>query len=165
MMSIRTPRLVLAAVAALLLLPASRPAFAQERTVEVRDAWVRVPLGARTVTAAYAVVENHGATPLAITAVSSPVAGKGELHEMKMIGQKMEMSPVTRVPMPAQGKAELRPGGFHVMLFDLKRPLRDGETVDLTLTFDNGTSATVVAMVRSEAPDGAADRMPMKMGK
>lgn len=156
-------RLILPALAAIgLLLPATA-VIAQTRTVEIHDAWVRLPLGKRTVTAAYAVVENHGPTPLAITSVSSPLAGKAELHEMKMVGQKMEMSPVKQVPMAADGRAELRPGGFHVMLFDLKRPLREGESVDLTLTFSDGTTATIVAPVRSEAPEAPAAGMKMKM--
>lgn len=121
---------------------------AQTPAVSVHDAWVREPMGGRNMTGAFAVVENSGATPKAIVAASSDVSDKVELHEMKNDGGMMRMSPVKRMDVPANGKLELKPGSFHVMLFDVKRKIADGEKVSITFTFDDGSKVTTEAQVR-----------------
>jgi copper(I)-binding protein len=118
--------------------------------VTVRDAWVREPVGDRKDTAAFAVVENNGATTRAIVSATADVSDKVELHEMKMVGAMMRMTPVKQIEIPAGGKVELKPGGLHVMLFGLKRTPRAGDTVDLTLTFDDATTVSVTAAVRKQ---------------
>lgn len=123
-------------------------ALVHAQSVTVHDAWVREPMGGRNVTGAFAVVENTGATPKSIVSASSDVSDKVELHEMKNEGGKMSMSPVKKMDVPAKGKLELKPGSFHVMLFDVKRKLVDGEKISLTLTLDDGTKVTTEAQVR-----------------
>ena len=118
--------------------------------VTVRDAWVREPVGDRKDTAAFAVVENSGAATRAIVSATADVADKVELHEMKMVGAMMRMSPVKQIEIPAGGKVELKPGGLHVMLFGLKRTPKAGDTVGLTLTFDDATTVSVTAAVRKQ---------------
>lgn len=132
------------AVAAFLLLAG----VAQAQGVTVHDAWVREPMGGRNVTGAFAIVENPTATPRSIVAASSDVSDKVELHEMKNEGGKMSMSMVKKVDVPAKGKLELKPGSFHVMLFDVKKKLTDGEKIKLTLTLDDGTKVETEAQVR-----------------
>lgn len=132
------------AVAAFLLLAGA----AQAQGVTVHDAWVREPMGGRNVTGAFAIVENPTATPRSIVAASSDVSDKVELHEMKNDGGKMSMSMVKKVDVPAKGKLELKPGSFHVMLFDVKKKLTDGEKIKLTLTLDDGTKVETEARVR-----------------
>ena len=122
--------------------------LAQSRVVTVHDAWVREPMGAATTAAAFAVVENAGAAARALVAVSADVSDAVELHEMKMDGDMMRMSPVKRIDVPAHGKVELKPGSFHVMIFQLKRKLVAGDKVQLTFTFDDGTKVPVEAAVR-----------------
>lgn len=134
-------RLILAAAA--LLLPLG--ALAQS-TVTVSGVWVRETVPGRNVTAAYATVENPGTADLQIVGASAEVAGRVEMHEMMRSGDMMKMSPVKAISVPAKGKVELKPGGLHIMLFDLKRPLKEGETVELTLTTDKG------ATVKAQAP-------------
>jgi copper(I)-binding protein len=116
--------------------------------VSVRDAWVREPRPNRGVTAAFAVIENAGEAPRAIVSASSGAAANVELHEMKWDGAMMKMSPVDRIEVPAHGKTELKPGGLHIMLFGLKKPLVAGEQVELVLTLDDGSRVTVSAPVR-----------------
>jgi len=126
----------------------SAPLAAQAPTITVRDAWVREPMGGRNMTGAFAIVENAGPTPTAIVAASASISDKVELHEMKNDGGMMRMSPVKRLEVPAHGTLELKPGSFHVMLFDIKARPSPGETVRLTLTFDDGTTVTTDAAVR-----------------
>lgn len=135
-------RLILAAAAAFLL---PLGALAQS-TVTVSGVWVRETVPGRNVTAAYATVENPGTADLQIVGASAEVAGRVEMHEMMRSGDMMKMSPVKAITVPAKGKVELKPGGLHIMLFDLKRPLKEGETVELTLTTDKG------ATVKAQAP-------------
>ncbi|MBM3808458.1 MAG: copper chaperone PCu(A)C [Acidimicrobiia bacterium] len=124
---------------------------AQTAAVTIRDAWVREPMGNRNMTGAFVVVENNTDKPLAIVAASSDISDKVELHEMKNEGGMMQMSPVSKISVPAHGKVELKPGSFHVMLFDMKKKVADGDKIKLTLTLDDGTKLTSDAAVRKPA--------------
>lgn len=136
------------AFATALLLAGVAVAGAQTATVTVHDAWVREPMGGRNMTGAFAVVENRGPAPRSIVSASSDVSDKVELHEMRNEGGMMRMSMVKRLEIPAGGKLELKPGSFHVMLFDVKTKLAEGGTVKLTLTLDDGSTVTTEARVR-----------------
>jgi copper(I)-binding protein len=142
----RTPARILFAA---LLLATTGVLHAQAPAVTIHDAWVRQPMGSRKMTGAFAVVENTGSTPRAIVAASADVSDKVELHEMTNDGGMMRMSPVGRIVVPAGGRVELRPGSFHVMLFELKKKPAAGEKVRLSLTLDDGTTVTAEATVRS----------------
>lgn len=145
-MSLRTVVTRTVAVPAIVLTAAL--AVAQTPAVTVHDAWVREPMGGRNMTGAFAVVENPGATAKAIVAASSDISDKVELHEMKNENGMMRMSPVKKVDVPAKGTLELKPGSFHVMLFDVKKKISDGEKISLTFTFDDGSKVTTEAQVR-----------------
>jgi len=121
---------------------------AQSAPLTVHDAWVREPAGDRKITAAFAIVENSGAVQRAIVSATAEGAEKAELHEMKMVESMMQMRPVQRIDVPAHGKVELKPGGLHVMLFGLQKTPRAGDTINLTLKFDDGTSLSIAAQVR-----------------
>jgi copper(I)-binding protein len=73
----------------------------------------------------------------ALVAAASPVAKIVEIHEMKMEGGMMKMSAIDKLALPAGKAVELKPGSYHVMLMDLVQPLKEGETVPLTLTFED----------------------------
>lgn len=123
--------------------------FAQTApTLTAHDAWLRQPTGDRKAAGVFAIVENNGGTKRAIVSASADIADKAELHEMKMMGAMMRMSPVTQIEVPAHGKVELKPGGLHVMLFGLKKMPMAGDTVTLTFTFDDGSTASTMASVR-----------------
>ncbi|MFN7980196.1 MAG: copper chaperone PCu(A)C [Vicinamibacterales bacterium] len=145
-MSQRTFSILTAAIAAVVI--SSSLALAQTPAVTVHDAWVREPMGGRNMTGAFAVVENSSATTKAIVAASSDISDKVELHEMKNENGMMKMSPVKKVDVPAKGKVELKPGSFHVMLFEVKKKIADGEKISLTFTFDDGSKVTTEAQVR-----------------
>lgn len=126
-------------------------AFAADNPdVVAQDAWVRMPAASKTDTAAYMVVENKGTVARAIVSASSPDIAKIELHEMKMASGMMSMAPVTKIDVPAKGKATLAPNGLHLMLFGLKSRLADGGKVGITLKLDDGSTVPVTASVRGQ---------------
>ena len=116
------------------------------------------PPGAKT-GGAFFVIENTGNTADKLIRVATPVAGATELHEMTMDGGVMKMRAMTAIDIPAGGKLELRPGGYHVMMLDLKQPLKAGDKVPLTLTFENAGSILVSVDVEAM---GAAGGMTHK---
>ena len=111
-------------------LAAAQSALAQ---VAVMDPWVRGTVPAQKSTGAF--MQLKSASDVALVAASSPAAGIVEIHEMKMDAGVMRMSAIPALPLPAGKAVELKPGGYHVMLMALKAPLKEGDTVPVTLTF------------------------------
>ncbi len=105
-------------------------AFAQ---VTVGDPWIRATVPAQKTAGAFMQLRSPKATRL--VDVQSPVAGRAEVHQMAMEGQTMRMQKVDGIDLPAGQSVNLSSGGYHVMLFDLKQQLKEGEQVPLTLTF------------------------------
>lgn len=85
-----------------------------------------------------------------LVGASSPVAGVVEIHEMAMEGNVMKMRPVSGLDLPAGRSVELKPGGYHVMLMDLKRPLRAGERVPIELRLETHDRRLVTQPVEVE---------------
>ena len=135
---------------------ASGTALADEyraKTLRISNAFVRAtPPGAK-VAGAFMSIENLGKEPDRLVSASSPVAGLVEIHEMAMDGGLMKMRSVKGIDVKPGATVELRPGGYHVMLEDLKQPLKQGEQVPVLLTFEK--AGTVEIKVKVE-PMGAA---------
>lgn len=108
----------------------STAAFAQ---VTVSDPWIRATVPAQKTAGAFMQLRSAKATRL--VDVQSPIAGRAEVHQMAMDGQTMRMQKVDGIDLPAGQTVNLSSGGYHVMLFDLKQQLKEGEQVPLTLTF------------------------------
>jgi len=111
------------------------------------------PPGART-GGAFLTIRNAGAKADKLVGVASPAAGTAEIHSMAMEGNVMRMHPVVALDVPPGSTVALRPGGFHLMLFDLKQPLRAGDVVPLTLTFENAGPIVVNVEVESMTSNG-----------
>jgi copper(I)-binding protein len=128
--------------------------------VEVKDAWVRATVSGQKATGAFMkITAKEGAK---LIASSSPAAGVTEVHEMKMDGGVMKMRAVEGgLDLPAGKAVELKPGGYHVMLIDLVKPLEKGATVPVTLTVvgKDGKKSTLEVKAEVRAPGGAP---PMK---
>ena len=118
---------------ALLLSMGSLAALAQTAAVKVEGAWARATVQGQKGTGAFMSLTAKDGTSL--VGVSSPVAGVAEVHEMKMEGDIMKMRALPMLDLPAGKKVELKPGGYHLMLMDLKAPLLKDSTVPVTLTF------------------------------
>ena len=117
---------------ALLLLAAvsTAPAWAQ---VKIENAWARATVQGQKATGAFMKLTAPQATRL--VAVSTPAAGVSEIHEMKMDNGVMKMRALPALELPANQAVELQPGGYHLMLMDLKAPLAKDGSIALTLTF------------------------------
>jgi copper(I)-binding protein len=120
--------------------------------LQVKDGWSRpAPGGGNGV--GYFTVINHGAQPDTLTRVESPLAQRVEMHSMSMVGGVMKMGPVASVAVPAGGQVMFAPGGFHLMLIGLKKPLAVGDHVPLTLIFASGVKAPMSLSVGVMAPN------------
>lgn len=118
--------------------------------VAVDAPWVRATVPQQTATGAF--MRLTASRDLRLIGARSDVAQNTEVHEMAMQGQMMRMREVAAVPLPRGQAVALAPGGYHVMLIGLKRPLSAGDQVTLTLTFEDAggkrSEQTVQAPVR-----------------
>lgn len=101
--------------------------------VEITDSWVRVNAPGQSVGAAYMTLNSSQDSTLVY--VETPVADKVEIHSMSMENNVMKMRMLEELPLKAGKPEKLSPGGFHLMLFDLKKPLKEGEKVTFKLCF------------------------------
>jgi copper(I)-binding protein len=127
--------------------------------VQVKDAWARPAMPGQGATGAFmSLMAPNGARVLG---ASSPVAGVVEIHEMKMDGNVMKMRPVTVLELPAGRVVEMKPGGYHVMLMELKRPLAVGEKVRIDLRLETPDKRLITlpvdVAVATRAPGAAAE--------
>ncbi|WP_395691947.1 copper chaperone PCu(A)C [Piscinibacter sp.] len=109
-------------------------AAAVSAQTSVKDSWVRGTVEPQKATGAFMQITSPQGGKL--VGAQSPVAGVTEVHEMAMEGNVMKMRAVSALELPAGKAVELKPGGYHVMLMDLKQALKAGETVPLTLTVE-----------------------------
>ena len=136
----------LSILAAGLLLSAGVLAGAAD-TVSVEDPYVRLAPPNAPATGAFMVIKNSGDKDVKVLKADNPASRVTELHTHINDGGVMKMRPVPAIEVKAKGEAVLKPGGLHVMLIDLKAPMKEGETVPITLTFDDGSSKKVDAKV------------------
>lgn len=120
--------------------------------ISVQAPWVRPALAGQN-SAAYFVIVNEGSSADVLTGVkvSSSIAKMAEIHQTKMEGGVMKMSPAPNVEVPAGSRVEFKPGGYHVMLMELQRELKEGETISITLTFEKSGNVTLEAPVKSQS--------------
>jgi copper(I)-binding protein len=129
---------------------------AAAQPVTVSDAWVRAPAPGQRIAAAY--MELTSRTSMVLVAVSSTAAAAAELHSTTVEAGVMKMRPVGRIELPGSQAVKLAPGGLHLMLVDLKQPLKPGDKVPLTLTVQRPDASsrsvfTVQAVVREGPPE------------
>jgi copper(I)-binding protein len=103
--------------------------------VTVSDAWIRATVPAQSSSGAFMQLTSRQDARL--VGVRTPVAGSAQLHQMEMQGQSMKMRAVDGIALPAGQAVNLASGGYHVMLFELKRQLKEGESVPLTLVVED----------------------------
>lgn len=123
--------------------------FAQAGDIAVIDPYIRlVPQGVPT-TAAFMLIRNTGNADRKLLKIDSPIAKTVELHHHINDNGVMRMRPVKEIELKAGGQVELKPGGYHVMLIDLRKVLEEGERVPMTLSFDNGGSEKFDAIIKN----------------
>ena len=125
---------------------ASLLAATAQAQVTVKDAWVRATVPQQKATGAFMQLKATKSSKL--VSASSPLTPAVEVHEMAMQDNVMKMRQVPAVELPAGKTVELKPGGYHVMLMDLKQQVKEGDTVPLTLVI--------------EGPDGKRESVEVK---
>ncbi len=139
-----------------ILLGVSTAAFAAD--VEVREAWVRGTVSGQQATGAFMeITSKSGAT---LVGAASPAAAITEIHEMKMDGGVMKMRAIARLALPAGQPVPLGPGGYHVMLINLKQPLKKGDSVPLTLQVEGKDKKIEAVEVKAEVRELGATAAP-----
>jgi copper(I)-binding protein len=135
----------------------------------ITQAWSRATPGGAKVGGGYLTVENKGSAPDRLLGGSADIAGKIEVHEMAMNSGVMTMRPLDKGLVIEPGKTvKLAPGGYHLMLFDLKSPLKQGDKLPVTLEFEKAGKVTLsldVQGVGAQGPSGAdssGGKMEMK---
>jgi periplasmic copper chaperone A len=157
------------AAAALLACLIAAPARAQEvkaGDLVITQAWSRATPGGAKIAGGYLTIENKGAAPDRLIGGSADVSDKVQVHEMAVNNGVMTMRPLDKGLVIEPGKiVKLAPGGYHLMLMDLKAPLKQGDKVPVTLEFEKAGKVKLsldVQGVGAPGPGGSGGGMDMK---
>jgi copper(I)-binding protein len=118
--------------------------------VNIAEPWVRATVSEQKVTGAFMKITSP--TDAKLVDVRTPLAGRTEIHEMAMVDDTMKMRQIPNLPLPAGVTVELKPGGFHVMLFELTAQAKEGDTVPLTLIIETGGKQETVVVNAAVRP-------------
>jgi len=129
-------------------LTAAVSAAAPPPALSAQDAWVRATPGVE-VAAVYLTLHNGGTQPVVVKGVTSPAAGAAMIHESSLVNGQSTMRAHEPLRLGAGETVHFAPGGLHIMLHSLKRPLAPGDEVPLVLLLEGGGSLTVTARVRA----------------
>jgi len=113
--------------------------------VTVSDAWIRGTVPGQRATGAFMQLRSSGDASL--VAVATPAAKAAEIHNMVQDNGVMKMRAIAALPLPAGKTVEMGPGGYHVMLLDIAKPMKEGEMVPVTLTFADPSGLTTTQQV------------------
>ena len=116
------------------------PNLQADEILDIDDAWVAEAPPVAPVMGGYMKIENETDKLISITRASCPDFETVEIHEMSMSGGMMKMREIEKLDVPAGGKVELKPGGYHLMLIKPKQPYKKGDTLTVTLHMADGKS-------------------------
>ena len=132
-----------------------------DTSVKVDDAWVRGTVASQKASGAF--MRLTPSAKARLVAAESPVAGVVEIHEMAMENNVMKMRQVPGLDLPAGQTTELKPGGYHVMLLDLKQQLKGGELVPITLVFEDEAKKRFTQEIKAPVTALGGGNTPMSM--
>jgi len=125
--------------------------------LSVTDAWARATMPGQKVSGAYMQLQSDADARL--VSASSPAVPRVEVHEMKMDGDVMRMREVKSIELPKGKTVSLEPGGYHIMLMNLAKPIAAGEVIPLTLVVESGGKRQTIE-VKAEARAPGSGAMP-----
>lgn len=137
-------------------------ALSSTAQVTVSEPWVRATVPQQKATGAF--MKLQSAQDAKLISAKSAVAGVVEVHEMAMDAGVMKMRAVDGLALPMGKAVDLKPGGYHVMLMDLKSQLKDGDAVPLTLTFETKDGKRQTMEVKATARNMSAPAQPSHGG-
>lgn len=143
-----------------LLLSAAIPfaSFAAETRLSINDPYVNLVPPNSQVSAAFMVIKNAGSTDRKLVKAESPVAKTVELHSHTNENGVMKMREVKSIDIKANGQAELKPGGYHIMLINIRQALKEGDAIPIALSFDDGSKQQIEAPVRKVPTTPSAEK-------
>lgn len=127
------------------------PAFSQDKAVTIEGAWARPILIAGRPGGAYLKAENSGSEADKILSATSNISSRVELHEHTMTDGVMKMGQVPYIEVPAGGSVELKPGGFHIMLFETDGKYGPGDEIKIELTLEKAGKIELTVPVLKRA--------------
>lgn len=161
-------RIGIATLAAAFVLVSAQAVLAHEYkagSLEIVHPWARATPPGAAVGGGYTTIQNEGDEADRLVAASAEIAGRTEIHEMKVQDGVMKMSPLADgIVIPAHESVKLAPGGLHIMFMQLKGPLKQGERIPGTLTFEKAGTVKVefaVEAIGASAPGGSDDHGTM----
>ncbi|MCK5425542.1 MAG: copper chaperone PCu(A)C [Emcibacter sp.] len=125
--------------------------FAEEGVLTITDAWARPVILQNRPLAAYFIIKNDTGKEDKLIKVTSSLADRVEMHTHKHDGGVMRMMRVEAIPVAANGIVAVKPGGYHLMLFGVKKKLAIGDELPLTLTFAHSGKIQVIAKIMKKA--------------
>jgi hypothetical protein len=160
-----TTSLVAAGLIAFVAATTARAEDVKAGDLVISQAWTRATPGGAKTGGGFLTIENKGSAPDKLVGVSADVAGKIEVHEMKTDNGVMKMRPVEGGLTIDPGKTvKLAPGGYHLMMMDLKSPLKQGDKLPVTLQFEKAGKVAVtldVQAVGAPAPSAGGEMKKM----
>lgn len=123
--------------------------------IDIHNPWARASAGMAKAGAAFMEIKNDAGAADRLVGASADVSEVAELHTHIREGDVMKMRRVDAIDVPANGMADLKPGGLHVMFMGLTAPLKEGDSFPLTLTFENAGDITVEVVVKKAGAMGA----------
>jgi len=118
--------------------------------IEIKNATIRLPPPGSNTTAMFMTIANNDNVDRALEKISGPISDDFELHEMAMENGKMSMRNVPKIALKKAETTTLKPGGLHVMIFNLKRPLQENEAVEVKLELDHQEKLSIKAIVKKD---------------
>ena len=116
--------------------------------ITVQDAWIRGIPPSATTTTVFMTIHNAGSDDAILKSADCDVAETVQIHTMEQVGEIMKMKEVSELRIAANGQAILAPKGYHIMLIGLVRPIKEGETIPVSLNFTNRATVVVDAVVK-----------------
>ena len=147
--------------AATIVISISSHAIAEQAgNLHIDRSYARATMPGQTSGGAYLTIENKGKDADKLMSVSSPAAKSVEIHTMSMDGNVMKMREVPNIEIKPGAKVTMKPGdGYHIMLIGLRQPLKAGDKIPLTLTFERSGKAEVSALVEEKDSKAAKGKM------
>ncbi|MBV5336970.1 MAG: copper chaperone PCu(A)C [Deltaproteobacteria bacterium] len=134
------------------------PTLAANTDLVIQDPYVRLAPPNAPATGAFMVIKNSANTDRKLITAESTAAKTVELHNHINDNGVMKMRQVPSIDIKANGQAELKPGSYHVMLINMTQPLKEGDSVPITLNFDDGSKQQINAPVRKMQMTPPADK-------
>ena len=125
--------------------------------IDIRQAWARANVAENGNSAIFMDISNHSKKADKLVKVITDIAETVELHISKKVGNVHKMEPISSISLPRGKTVSLKPGGLHIMLLSLKKPLEEGETIKATLIFEHSPSQDLEIPVLKKADSNSKE--------